>query len=202
MVISVVSFKGGVGKTTTSIHLAAYLQRNQPTLLVDGDPNRSCLDWASRWIGPGSGLPFKVIDEKQLAKHARHFDHIVADTQARPEMKDLKSLAEGCDLLVIPSTPDALSLSALLQTVETLQALKVEHFKILLTIIPPKPSRDGEEAVEMLKARGLPAFKNSIRRFVAFQKAALAGVTVDQVRDDHAVDGAADYLAVGREIIK
>ena len=40
MIITVTSYKGGVGKTTTAIHLAAYLQTLAPTLLVDGDHGR------------------------------------------------------------------------------------------------------------------------------------------------------------------
>ncbi len=60
MVISLVGYKGGVAKTTSAVHLAAYLQQFAPTLLVDGDPNRSGLHWARNAL-----LPFKVIDECQ-----------------------------------------------------------------------------------------------------------------------------------------
>jgi len=56
MIVTIASFKGGVGKTTTALHLAAYLQTKAPTLLVDGDLNRSALDWAAR-----GSLPFKVV---------------------------------------------------------------------------------------------------------------------------------------------
>ncbi|MEG4585371.1 AAA family ATPase [Microcoleus sp. MOSTC5] len=42
--MTVASFKGGVEKTTTALHLAAYLQSKAPALLVDSDLNRSALD--------------------------------------------------------------------------------------------------------------------------------------------------------------
>ena len=79
MVISVASYKGGVGKTTTAIHLAAYLQSRGPTLLLDGDLNRSSLRWAE--LGK---LSFKVVDHRQAAMHISRYDHVIVDTQARP----------------------------------------------------------------------------------------------------------------------
>jgi chromosome partitioning protein len=197
MIITVASFKGGVGKTTTAVHLAAYLQKKSPTLLIDGDPNRSASGWTKR-----GELPFKVIDERQAARFARDFDHIVIDTQARPEEEDLRALADGCDLLVIPTTPDALSLDALILTLEALQKVEAERYRILLTIIPPKPSRDGDDARAMMAERGLPVFKAGIRRLVAFQKAALAGVPVYKVHDPRAEEAWKDYQAVGKEIMR
>lgn len=195
MITTVASFKGGVGKTTTAIHLAAYLQQQASTLLVDGDPNRSATGWAKR-----KGLPFKVCDERQAARFARDHDHIVIDTQARPTQDDLQVLAEGCDLLVIPATPDALSLEALFLMVEALDSLGPNRFRVLLTIVPPRPSRDGDEARTMLEQAKLPVFDTGIRRLVAFQKAALAGVPVYEVNDPRARDGWADYEAVGKQI--
>ncbi len=196
MIITVASFKGGVAKTTTAVHLATYFSKLASTLLIDGDPNRSASGWAKR-----GQLPFTVIDERQAAKYARQYEHIVIDTQARPEMEDLEALVEGCDLLIIPCTPDALALDAMMLTVKSLQQLGSESYKILLTIIPPKPSRDGEEARVMLTEAGLPLFKRGIRRYVAFQKAALAGIPVFKTNDKQAKIAWTDYQAVGKEII-
>ena len=172
MIITVASFKGGVGKTTTAVHLAAYLQKKAPALLVDGDANRSATVWGKR-----GGLPFKVVDERQAARYARNYEHVIIDTAARPDEDDLKALAGGCDLLIIPVTPDALALDALMLTVKVLQNIGSDSYRVLLTIIPPRPSRDGEEARSTLQQGTLPLFEVGIRRFVAFQKAALAGVS-------------------------
>jgi chromosome partitioning protein len=66
MMITVASYKGGVGKTTMALPVAAFCQRLAPTLLVDGDAIRTSITWSQRGDGC-SGLPFKVLDEKQTA---------------------------------------------------------------------------------------------------------------------------------------
>lgn len=196
MIITVASFKGGVGKTTTAVHLAAFLSERAPVLLIDGDPNRSASGWARR-----GALPFKVVDERQAARFARDFDDIVIDTKARPGREDLEALAGGCDLLVVPTTPDALSLDALALTVDALKDLGAERYRVLLTMVPPKPSRDGGEARAMLEEAGLPLFAAGVRRLAAFQKAALLGVPVSAVKGDpRAAAGWDDYRDVGSEL--
>ena len=197
MIITVASYKGGVGKTTTSVHIAAFLQKSAPTLLVDGDPNRSATGWMKR-----GDLPFRIIDERVLAKHARDYEHIVIDTEARPSRDDITTLVEGCDLLVLPTTPDVLSLEALGLTLETLESIGAKDYKVLLTIVPPKPSRDADEARAMLKSSRVPVFKSQISRRVAFQKAALGGILVSEVKDPRAENAWKEYAAVGKEIKK
>ncbi|MGI8656851.1 MAG: ParA family protein [Pyrinomonadaceae bacterium] len=197
MIITVASFKGGVGKTTTAVHLAAYMQKRAPTLLLDGDQNRSALAWTER-----GRLPFKIADERQAARYARDYEHTIIDTEAHPSTGDLRTLVGGCDLLVIPTTPDGLSLHALMQTVSALDALGADRYRVLLTIVPPRPNRDGDEAREMLKARKLPMFKGEIRRRIAFQKAVIAGVPVYDVDDPRAAEAWADYERIGKEIVR
>jgi len=196
MIITVASFKGGVGKTTTAVHLATFLNEQSPALLIDGDPNRSASGWCKR-----GSLPFKVVDERQAARYAKDFANIVIDTQARPSREDLEALAGGCDLLVIPTTPDAMSLDALTLTVDVLKELGADRYRILLTMVPPKPSRDGDEARAMLQDAKLPLFSGSIRRLSAFQKAALLGVPVSLVKGDpRSASGWEDYRKVSMEL--
>lgn len=195
IIVTVCSFKGGVGKTTTAVHLAAFLQQSASTLLIDGDPNRSATGWAKRGT-----LPFPVVDERQAARYAREHVHIVIDTEARPVREDLEALAGGCDLLVIPSTPDALALDALMLTVEALSALPSARFRVLLTMVPARPSRDGDEARAMLEEARVPLFAHQIRRAVVFQKAALSGVPVYKIGDARSLVAWGDYQRVGEEL--
>ena len=196
MILTVASFKGGVGKSTTAIHLAAYFSRRSPTVLVDGDPNRTSARWAGR------GKPdFAVVPGEQIALAARAYEHVIIDTQARTEIQHLKSLAEGCDLLVLPCTPDPYALDALTDTIAVLQEMGADQFRILLTAVPPRPMPDGDQARKLIEAAGLPLFRAEIRRTIAFQRSALEGLTVDQVKSNDA-GGLAwrDYERVGEEI--
>jgi chromosome partitioning protein len=201
VIVTVASFKGGVGKTVTAVHLAAYLAKfaGGATLLVDGDPNRSATGWAKR-----GNLPAKVVDERQAVRFARDHEHVVIDTEARPEREDLEALAGGCDLLIIPTTPDALALDALLLLVDALDDVGAGEasYRVLLTLVPPRPSRDGEMARATLEGAGLPLFAGEVRRRVAFQKAALEGVPVYDVRDPRAAEAWQDYVDVGEEVVR
>ena len=56
-IITVTGYKGGIGKSTTAFHLAAYFSDLGKTVLIDGDPNRTAIKWAGRNEAP---LPFTV----------------------------------------------------------------------------------------------------------------------------------------------
>lgn len=196
MILTVTAFKGGVGKTTTAIHLAAYLSRFAPTVLVDGDLNRSALQWAQ-----GGRLPFAVVDEKGALKAARQYEHMVVDTPARPDTDEIKSLASGCDLLLLPTSPDVLAMGALRSNIQTLKQLNIQNYKVLITIVPPKPSTVGKEAQDFLANAGLPVLDEMVRRLAVYQKAALEGCIVSEVKGDRYAGIAwNNYRSVGAEI--
>lgn len=202
MIVTVAAFKGGVGKTTSAVHLAAYLSGQGETVLVDGDTNRS----ASRQARRGR-FPFSVWDERRIAIAAREHEHVVIDTEAKPGPEDLEDLAAGCDLLVLPTTPDVMSLEALILTTEAVKEAGGEgRYKVLLTMIPPpphksKPNRRGREARAELEVGKIPVFGEEVRRLAAFVHASDAGVPVYEVKDPKAAEAWACYEAVGEEVI-
>ena len=75
------------------------------------------------------------------------------------------------------------------------------NYRVLLTIVPPAPSRDGNEARASLAARDVPTFTTAIPRLSAFAKAALAGVVVSNVTGDPRAARAWEaYARVGKEL--
>lgn len=197
MLVTVAGFKGGVGKTTTAVHLACYFSFLGKTLLVDGDPNRSATGWSKR--SENGSFPFKVVDLMQAALYSPQYEHIVIDTAARPNEEELKALADGCNLLVLPTSPDALAIDALMQTVNLLTKLGNDRYRILLTMVHPKPIKMAAQARAALGE--LPLFTTEIRRLIAYEKASLSGLPVYKVKDRMAKIAWGDYQQVGKEII-
>lgn len=193
MRLLVTSLKGGVGKTTTAVHLAAFLQTKGPTLLVDADPAEGALVWARQ----GAGLPFDVSPPEEA--RPKRYQHVVIDTRGHPKGKTLREYGEGADLVVIPTTPGALSLVSLEQFLGELGGLSV---KALVTMVPPFPSLDGLRTLNYLRAKRLPHFRTVIRRLAAYEKAVVAGTVVQHVQDPRAERAWEDYLAVGKELLK
>jgi chromosome partitioning protein len=201
MILTVGNIKGGVGKTNTAVHLAAFLQSHGPTLLVDGDAMNGSLTWSQR--GDGKGLPFTVVDDRQQAKALRDgkYMHVVFDTEGNPDPEDVKHYATGCDLLVIPAVPESAASDGLFMTLNLLKSLGVTHHRVLLNRVRHNRRKEADDLRAALATMGVPTFLTEIPELAAFDKANAQGVPVFAVHDERAARAWEAVQAVGKEII-
>ncbi|MCS7179680.1 MAG: ParA family protein, partial [Anaerolineae bacterium] len=104
-VVAVVNGKGGVGKTTTAVNLAAILAERAPVLLVDADPQGS----ASWWAGRGE-MPFDLAQETDPALllrlgRVKGYGAVVVDTPPALRSEGLEAVLRAADYAVLPTPP-------------------------------------------------------------------------------------------------
>lgn len=205
MRIVVLSRKGGVGKSTTAIHLGGYLAEvsdgEDDVLLVDTDPSRNALRWAKR-----GRLPFRVVGEDEVdanPRMAREARHLIVDMRGSPSAGEIEDAMRLAEAMVIPIMPSGLALDTLLQTRRDLRRLgREDRYRVLLTAVPPWPYRRGPLARAQLEELGIPLFGGEIRRLEAFEAAADEGVLVRDLPDRRAKKGWEDYVRVGEEVVE
>lgn len=126
-VIAMLNPKGGVGKTTLSIHLSDALARmKNRVLLVDSDPQGSARDWEN---ANEDGNPlFTVIGadqaktlERSVSAMRPDYDWIVIDGAAK--LENMTAAGIVCaDLVIIPVQPSGLDVWACQPMIETLKS--------------------------------------------------------------------------------
>jgi chromosome partitioning protein len=202
MIISFLNQKGGVGKTTLAVNVAACLTRaGGRVLLIDADPQGSSLDWAAAREGEPLfsvvGLPRPTI-HKEIARIGQGFDHIVID--GPPRVTELaRSAILAADVVLIPVQPSPYDIWAADEVVkliqdaqiyrESLKAVFAVNRKIANTAI-------GRDVGDALSAYPLPTLKASITQRVVFAEAAARGLAVHEVDQNGAATAEIEALVI------
>ncbi len=178
--IAIISQKGGAGKTTLALHLAAAGQEaGRVALVVDTDPQAT----ASQWAAWRQDAPPEVIDSppprlaaKVAAAQAQGAELIVIDTPPHADSA-ARAAVEVADLVLIPCRPSAFDLAAIQTTAKLVQLLRKPAY-VVFTAGSPNAPRVYEEAGELVAGYGTPACPLTVPDRAAYRHASAEGRTV------------------------
>ncbi|SFJ57674.1 chromosome partitioning protein [Caulobacter sp. UNC279MFTsu5.1] len=185
--ITVLSRKGGSGKTTLAVNLAlmAFL-RGRKVLLADIDPQRSASDALRARGEPGPALADITAGKLFLTKSNAMrdgVDYLFIDTPALPEA-DVAQAVNIADVCLVAGRPSFLDLAPIVRTAEAVRRLGKGGMVVLNQAHTNRSDVAPvafPEIMEALRFCGLPLAPHGLRSREAFQKAMAQGRCVAEL---------------------
>ena len=209
-IIALINQKGGCGKSTSSVHLAYWLQfkQNYRVLLVDADAQRSSSQWVEGMENP---IPCQVIQSpddlsEQIPELVKNYDYLMVDGPASLA-EETRAILFRTDLAVIPVQPtgvDLRSASDAMRLLKQAQSVRGGFPKGLVFLSRAvKNTKLKEEAIALLSQ--IPDAK--FLKPIIHQKQAVAdtsgqSLTVWDLPGQAASEAAAEYERLFKAILK
>lgn len=212
-VVSVANNKGGSGKTTTAINLAAGLGRpGRQVLLVDADQQASASSW--RRANPDHAVPFQLISMSAPILHTEipamlqrtAYDYVVVDCppggpNAGGQMT--RSALLVSDLVIVPVMPSGLDYWASDPMVRLLEEVRLylpnlqSRLLINRKIANTRVGREARRGAELFQ---MPIFRTEMPQRASVTEALSRGLTIYDF--EAGGPAAAEYDALVKEVLE
>lgn len=207
-IYAVVNTKGGVGKTTTAVHLATMLARDAKTLLIDGDPQATAASWAA-WRRDSehatSPTTTRLAGKAVLTEGkglAAGFDHTIVDAGGR-DSGALRASLLLASVAIVPvgaSNFDSAAMTDLLEIVELARDHNPDlNVRVLLSRVDPRTKETGE-MLEFLAEQKLDVLSVRVHERVAYRRATGEGLIVHEVGKNKDLQAIKEMDALLREV--
>lgn len=205
-VTAVVNQKGGAGKTTLAMNLAAGLSRRGETAVIDLDPQGSSRQWATLGSAPFPATVKQMSgkwDAQSLQKGFRAYRYTVLDCPPSLDSHASLQALRACDIALIPILPSPVDLWASLRLPQEIaEARKVNRRLRAFLVLNQMEPRSALSASmrEALEEFDIPVLDAVMRRRAVYRGAALDGVSVYQL-GGRGTQAAAEIEAIINEVI-
>lgn len=163
-ILAVVSQKGGSGKTTVSVHLAAYAAKEgKAVALLDLDPQQSSYRWFNT-RSTNNELAAATTGAKELPAilkklKAANADLVILDTAPHTN-RAAAAAVELADFVLVPCKPSRFDLEAVTSTMDLIELTNpTPNHAILINLAPPVGNL-AEEARAALSGQGYPVLSS------------------------------------------
>jgi chromosome partitioning protein len=192
--ISFAQRKGGVGKTTLAVSVAAELAaRGVATALIDADPQASACEWArpGNLAFPVHEMPFGHEPVAIWARRAREIDAVCVVIDAPPHDRAVGAAVAISDILLVPCTPSGLDLESTEQTLGIVRAVRERRAARLDVLLVPNRvdarTLEGRQVIDELRCFG-EAVAGPIGNRQAFVRAFSLGCSVAELAPGEKAD--------------
>jgi len=177
--IAIVSQKGGAGKTTLAVHLAARAAHDGlQAVIIDLDPQATASSWGD-WRGGENPVvvaaPHTRLGATLIECEKSGVDLVIIDTPPSADAAAVTA-ARAADLILIPTRASAFDLHAIKTTGELMKIAQKPAY-VVLNAVPPRSAGVIDEAAEVVRSLSLGLAPACLVDRAAFRHAVINGQT-------------------------